>query len=163
MNKSSQIVDMTQAFSESIESSEVTLKSLDASLDSVKNYPQATSSAVGACSNYKLISAATTNATNIKNTAGRIYSFTIGNNTNVIKYFKLYDKSSVPTVGTDTPIAVYPVQPNQTLCKEFPNVGLYFSNGISFGVTGYNNGAGIADNDTTAVAANDLAININFK
>lgn len=129
---------------------------LDKTTDAVASYPQADASSLGACTNYKLISAATTNFTNLKATPGRIYSFTASNSTNVIKYLKFYDKASAPTLS-DVPIATYIIQANQTFTKEFPNLGLYFSTGISFGIT-----ANGADNDNNAIGASDIYLNINY-
>ena len=53
-----------------------------------------------------LNSAATTNATNVKATAGNIYTINLSNNGAAAAYFKLYNKATAPTVGTDTPLDV---------------------------------------------------------
>lgn len=53
-----------------------------------------------------LNSAATTNATSVKATAGNIYTITLSNNGAAAAYFKLYNKATAPTVGTDTPLDV---------------------------------------------------------
>ena len=54
-----------------------------------------------------IVSAATTNATSVKASAGIINDIVVGNNGAGVAYFKLYDKASAPTVGTDTPVATF--------------------------------------------------------
>lgn len=56
-----------------------------------------------------LNSAATTNATLVKATAGNIYSYVFSNNGGATAFVKLYNKATAPTVGTDTPLEVIPV------------------------------------------------------
>jgi len=106
-----------------------------------------------------LVSAASTNATNVKASAGTIYSLSGFNLNASPRYLKIYDKASSPTVGTDTPVAVFMMPGNANgsgFSKAF-SVGLALSNGFSFAITG-----GIADNDTTAVGAGDCVINYSY-
>ena len=75
-----------------------------------------------------------------------------------VRYLKLYNKATAPTVGTDTPIATIALQPNTTyalfdLVSCMP--GAYFTLGIGYGLT-----TGQADNDTGALTAGDVVINI---
>lgn len=104
--------------------------------------------------NYKLNSAATTNATALKGSSGRIHSLTLTNTSAAIKYFKLYNKATAPTVGTDVPIMVIGVPTLATVVPIVSDIGMFFSTGIAFATTGLS-----TDADTTAVAANDLLIN----
>jgi len=104
--------------------------------------------------NYKLNSAASTNATSLKASAGKIHSLVLTNTSATIKYFKLYNKTSAPTVGTDTPIMVIGIPPLSTIPLG-NSIGMYFSLGIAFATTGVP-----ADTDTTALAANDMLVNI---
>ena len=110
----------------------------------------------------KLISAATTNATSIKASAGTLGGLQIGGNTATVYYVKLYDKASAPTVGTDTPIATYVVPANSTNGAgnniPLPSAGMLFANGIALAITG-----GIADSDNTACAANAVVVNYQYK
>lgn len=102
--------------------------------------------------------AATTNATNAKASAGDVFSIEATNTTAALKYLKLYNKATAPTVGTDTPFLTIPLQPsNAPTLRTFPN-GLYLSAGISYALTG-----AAADADTTALAAGDVVgVNIAY-
>lgn len=51
-----------------------------------------------------LTSAATTNATSVKTTAGTIYNIVVSNTGVTAVYLKIYNKASAPTVGTDIPV-----------------------------------------------------------
>lgn len=96
-------------------------------------------------------SAATTNATSAKASAGDVHVIYASNTTAALKYLKLYNKASAPTVGTDTPVLTIPLAPsNNPVRLEFPNT-MYFSTGIAYALTG-----AAADADTTALAAGDV-------
>jgi hypothetical protein len=103
------------------------------------------------------ISAASTNSTNIKASAGQIYDGAISNTNAAARFLKLYDKATAPTVGTDTPKRTIQIPANSTVILSWPN-GLSFANGIGFGTT-----TGIADADTGAIGANDLSIDLGYK
>jgi hypothetical protein len=115
------------------------------------------SSTAGALTRYSLASAATTNANNVKATAGRIYGGILFNTSAATKFVKLYNKATAPTVGTDTPLLTIPIAANSKadLASIVAAVGLYFSSGISIAITG-----AFADSDTTAVAANDVLVQL---
>ena len=102
----------------------------------------------------KLVSAATTNATSTKASAGQLYGWVLSNTTAATKYFKLFNKASAPTVGTDTPYMTIPVPPNACVAVEFRS-GIKFSTGIAFAITG-----AVGDTDTTAVAAGDVVVTL---
>lgn len=95
-------------------------------------------------------SAASTNATNLRTTAGNVYAFGFFNNAAATRYVKFYSKASAPTVGTDTPLftVVLPAGGNTEFSSVVP---LRFGAGIGYAIT-----AGVADNDTTAVALDDV-------
>lgn len=105
----------------------------------------------------RLISAATTNATSLKGSAGQLGGWYIFNANAATRYVKFYNKATAPTVGTDTPVWVIAVPAGGAANMEFTN-GLAFSTGIAYATT-----TGIADSDNTAVAANDLVINLAYK
>lgn len=109
----------------------------------------------------KLISAATTNATNIKASAGTLGALTLFNLNAAARYVKFYNKASAPTVGTDPPVQTFLI-PGGTagagVCVPLPPQGLAFSAGISFAIT-----TGIADSDATAVAASEIIVNYGYK
>lgn len=111
----------------------------------------------GGWTTHKLLSAATTNATALKTTPGQVGGWYIFNANAATRYVKLYNKASSPTVGTDTPVWVIAVPAGGAANMEWTN-GLAFPIGIAYATT-----TGIADADTAAVAANDLAINLAYK
>jgi len=97
-----------------------------------------------------LSSAATTNATVVKSSAGDLFKI-IGNNTVASKrYLKLYSKGTAPTVGTDTPVITICLLASAAFDFSF-TAGMYFANGISYAITG-----AAADADTTAIGAGDI-------
>jgi hypothetical protein len=102
---------------------------------------------------FRLISAASTNATSLKASAGTLYSITAINLNAAVRYLKLYNKASSPTVGTDTPVATIPIPASATgagFTVAFP-LGFDFATGIAYALT-----TGAADADTGAVAANEI-------
>lgn len=116
---------------------------------------------IGPASGAKLLSAATTNATLVKGGAGQVYGWAITNTNAAARFVKLYNKATAPTVGTDTPVMTLVIPGSTTgagmVAAEFTS-GIAFGTGIGVGITG-----AIADNDTTAVAANEVVINLFYK
>lgn len=105
---------------------------------------------------HHLISAATTNATSVKASAGAIANIELTNNSASMKFFKLYNKASAPTVGTDTPILTLGIPANGV--RSFtPPVEWRLATGIAYAITG-----APAVADTTAVALNDVAVSIGY-
>lgn len=116
-------------------------------------------STTGGATPYKLISGATTNATSVKASAGQLYSIVAIGTTANIRYLKFYNKASAPTVGTDVPVLTIPIPGNTQgagVAIHF-TVGTTFSTGIAFAIT-----AGVADNDSAAVGANDVIVNLTY-
>jgi len=114
----------------------------------------------GGASMSKTISAASTNATNVKSSAGQLYGVQVFNTNAGARYLKVYDKATAPTIGTDVPVKVLTVPGNTAgggLVIAWPT-GLPFTNGIGFGTT-----TGAPDSDTGAVAANEIVINLDYK
>lgn len=106
----------------------------------------------------KLISAATTNATALKASAGTLYTVHIFNSGGTPCYLKFYNKASAPTVGTDVPVLVIGVPAGASIDAGIPeSIGVAFATGIAYAITG-----GIADNDTTAVALNQVALSLTY-
>lgn len=108
----------------------------------------------------KKISAATTNATLVKNSAG-VLLYLNGTNTNASpRFVKWYDKASAPTVGTDVPIHTFMLPGNTSgagiVIQLSPN-GCNFATGLAYAIT-----AGVADSDTTAVGALEVVINFGY-
>jgi hypothetical protein len=106
---------------------------------------------------YKLITAATTNATNVKASAGKVYLLDMFNSDTVGYWVKMYNKASAPTVGTDVPVATrfVPAGGGAVIATA---EGIPFTTGIAFGTT-----LNATDSDTTVVTtANKLVINIRY-
>src|SRR5574343_139784 len=123
----------------------------------VPTNPRAATS--GGATPYKLISAATTNATSVKASAGQLYSIIAIGTTANIRYLKFYNKASAPTVGTDVPVLTIPVPGNTQgagVAIHF-TVGTVFSTGLAFAIT-----AGVTDADSAAVGANDVIVNLTY-
>jgi hypothetical protein len=114
----------------------------------------------GGLSMSRTISANTTNATSVKGSAGQLYHMRVYNLNASPRYLKFYNKATAPTVGTDTPVATEIIPGNTAGAGFIVNIpdGLAFSTGIAFALT-----TGLADNDTGAVAANEIIVNLGYK
>jgi hypothetical protein len=105
---------------------------------------------------FRQISAASTNAANVKASAGCLGAINAGNNGASAAYLKLYNKATAPTVGTDTPVHTIFLPAGGGNSYPVP-AGLMFTTGIAMAVTGLP-----ADSDTTAVALNQVVTNLAF-
>lgn len=107
-----------------------------------------------------LISAATTNATNVKASAGKLGFCVVTNINAAVRYLKFYNTAAAPTVGTDVPVLVFAIPGATTgggIAVPIPPQGLNFTTGLSFALT-----TGVATADTGAVAANELVVSYGF-
>jgi hypothetical protein len=123
----------------------------------VKSQPQSITS--GGATPYHLVCANTTNATSVKGSAGQVYAIAAMNLNASPRYFKLYDKASAPTVGTDTPVHTYMI-PGNTAGAGFTMaipVGQVYALGVAFATT-----TGIADNDTGAIGSSEVVVNLDY-
>ncbi len=119
----------------------------------------ATSGAGGITTTARLASAAaSTNATNVKTTAGRIYSAQGYNAAAYPVYLVLYDSATSPPVpGTTVIRKKVPIPAGAGFALDWP-LGLYFATGIGYAFTKL-----AADADTTALALADvLAFNLDY-
>ena len=108
---------------------------------------------------YKLISTASTNANNVKASGGNLYSIIAIGLTSTVRYLKIYSKATAPTVGTDVPLMTIPVPAN----TQGAGVALPFSMGVNFPLgIGVAITSGSADNDTGAVGAGDVIVNLTY-
>lgn len=108
----------------------------------------------------RLISAAaSTNGTSVKGSAGNVFRIRGYNAAAALRYLKLYNKASAPTVGTDVPVLTIALPPTAAFDFDLGGAdGHYFSAGIAYAITG-----AAADNDTTALTAGDVtALNITY-
>lgn len=88
-------------------------------------------------------------------TVSSIYWF---NQAATVRYGKLYNKATAPTVGTDTPVHTYPIPPGSGVVIPIPQGGIGIVLGLGIGAT-----TGFAIADTGAPAANDVIVNIDYK
>ena len=102
-------------------------------------------------------SAATTNATLVKSTAGNLYALSVSNIGAAIRYVKLYNKATAPTVGTDIPVLTIAVPIGGTLVLNWGAMGMRFATGIGLAIT-----AGAADADVAAVVAAEVKVNVSY-
>lgn len=110
----------------------------------------------GGTSVFHLASAASTNATNVKASAGQLYSYAITNTNAAIRYIVFHNTSGTPTAGASVLFKIgIPASGGANVSFEG---GIAFSSGIAITTV-----TGAADNDTAAVAANDLIINLFYK
>lgn len=122
---------------------------------SITVYPGTGAVNWGPANFHTLISAASTNATLVKNSGGQVFTLVLTNTTASFRWFKLVNKSSAPTVGTDSPILNLAIPPNSSLDVSTNTYAMRLGSGIAYAITG-----GSALLDTTAVAAGDVIVNI---
>jgi hypothetical protein len=101
----------------------------------------------GGSSVSKLISAASTNATSVKASAGQVDGWYLFNANAATRYLKLYNKASAPVLATDVPVLVIPVAAGAFVSPNLGALGERFATGISLATTG-----AAADTDATAIA-----------
>lgn len=121
---------------------------------SITNIPSASQ---GASTLHRLLSAATTNLTSVKTSAGNINSLVVCNDGASKAFFKLYNKTSAPVIGTDTPIKTILIPPGATIIFDCGPFGIRCATGIAYAITGL-----IADADATAVGAAQLSVNMSY-
>ncbi len=114
----------------------------------------------GGLTMHKTVSAASTNATSVKAAAGKLYTIAVSSVNAAVRYLKLYNKASAPTVGTDTPVWTLPI-PGATAGGGLVlsiEQGLEFTTGIAFALTTEATDAG-----STGVSANEHVVNLGYK
>jgi hypothetical protein len=109
---------------------------------------------------YQRVSDTSTNAINVKASAGVVYGIFASNVNAAARYLKLYNKASAPTVGTDTPVHTFIIPGNTAGAGTnipVPDRGIDFGTGISFALTTESTVAG-----TTGVTANEIVVNLDY-
>jgi hypothetical protein len=147
----------TQPVSGTVSVGTVSLNALPTGANTIGQVRLAPDAGQGASTTHHAISAATTNATSVKATAGNINNIVVSNASVTAKYFKLYNLAAAPTVGTSTPIATVLVPAGQTVSVDCGPFGIRCATGIAYALTG-----GITVADTTAVALNDLSVAMTY-
>lgn len=114
----------------------------------------------GGVSVSKTVSAASTNATSVKGSAGQLFGWALSNVNAAARYLKLYNKASAPTVGTDTPVMTLIIPGNTAGAGQVQmfDQGIAFGTGIAFALTTEATDAG-----STGVAANEIVVNLFYK
>lgn len=107
----------------------------------------------GGLTTYHLVSAATTNATVVKASAGQLFGWYIYNSNAAARKLVFHNTASAPTAGASVMFSI--IIPPTSGANVFSDIGIAFSTGIAITTV-----TGLADNDTAAVAANDLIINL---
>jgi hypothetical protein len=96
-----------------------------------------------------VVSAASTNATNLKASAGKVFGWCLANNSASWRYVKLHNSATAPTAGAGVARTI-PISPNG-MSVIYSEGGITFSAGI-----GYTTVTGAADADGTPVGANEI-------
>jgi hypothetical protein len=98
-------------------------------------------------------SAATTNATSVKASAGTVFNIVCSNTGAAAAYVKFYNKASAPTVGTDVPVFTLTIPASGSVIIPASLIGIRFATGIALAITNL-----AADSDTTAVVLNQVKV-----
>jgi hypothetical protein len=107
----------------------------------------------GGLSTHHAVSAGSTNATNVKASAGQLFGWFIYNNNAAMRKVAFHNTAGTPTAGASV-FFTLPI-PGNGAANVVHETGIAFSTGIAFTTV-----TGVADNDSVAVAANDLVINL---
>jgi hypothetical protein len=105
---------------------------------------------------YHKVSAASTNAANIKASAGTVTGWKIYNNTGYPIFVKLYNKSTTPVPGTDTPQQTIGVDAGTG--DVITGAGYTYATGIGIAMT-----KNIDDMDNTALLAKDCVVDVFYQ
>jgi hypothetical protein len=114
-------------------------------------------SPTGAANSVHIVSTASTNASLIKNSGGRVVAWTCGTTATSPRFLKLYNSASAPTVGS-TAVARTVMIPASGVAQLEIAVGLAFSSGIGAAIT-----TGLADADTGATVAGDTVCDVHWQ
>lgn len=102
-------------------------------------------------------STADTNLAFIKASAGTFFAANFWNAGAATAYVKLYNKTSAPVLASDVPVMVIDIPAGKSWQANLCPTGYRFSTGIAIAITG-----GVADTDTTAVAAAQVKVAIAY-
>lgn len=111
---------------------------------------------------YRLVSAATDNATSVKASAAKLGYVVAANVNAAVRYLHIYDKASAPTLGTDVPKLTVPLTGGATgpvVTVNLGPLGVEFVLGLAFAIT-TTTGATPASG---AVAANEISVSLGYK
>jgi hypothetical protein len=116
--------------------------------------------AAGGNTPYSRLSTATTNAVSIVATQTNLLGGWITNINAAPRYVKLYNKASAPDPAADTPVLRLLIPGNTNGAGGVCNIpsGIQFSLGLAMLIV-----TGVGDTDATAVAANEIIVNLWYK
>lgn len=103
-----------------------------------------------------LSSAATTNGTVAKASAGTIYGLTVSNTGAAAAFVKLHNSTTI-TVGTTAVALTVPVPAGGVVSLAWGTQGMRYATGICYSITNL-----AADTDTTAVALSQVKVNLSY-
>ena len=86
-----------------------------------------------------------------------MWSVVASNSNAAIRYLKLYNKASAPTVGTDVPVLTLAIPATGSLNIHGGSNGIRFGTGIAWALTTLS-----TDADATAVAATEIKVAISY-
>lgn len=110
----------------------------------------------GGLTPFHRVTTGSTNAVNVKASAGQVYHISLSNRAAYPIYFKFHNNAGTPTAGAGV---VYAIGLQAGLDREIELLdGLAFATGIAISIV-----KGIADSDATPVLANDGSIDIAYK
>jgi len=109
---------------------------------------------------FSVNSAASTNATNVKASAGSVYGWSITNLSAALKFIRIYNKATAPVPASDAALIVARIAlpAGATSNCTFEVAPHACSAGVGFDITG-----AMGDTNATAVAANDVVLNLFYK
>ncbi len=110
---------------------------------------------VGTHSNWN--DAASTTATNLTTKKTRLLSIDAQNNGAAAAFLRLYDKTTTPSPGSDTPKMTFMIPAGGGKVNE-KNMALEFASGFGYAITG---GAGTTDN-TNVTNADEVVVNFEY-
>lgn len=99
------------------------------------------------------VSAASTNSTLVKGAPGTVTGIVVTNINAAARYFRLYDKATAPTAGTDTPKFRVSIPPAGVVA--ITGLSMSFGVGIGYAMT-----ASGLDSSSDAVSASEHQINV---
>jgi hypothetical protein len=102
-------------------------------------------------------STASTNATSVKASAGTVWSILACNTNASVRYLKIYNKASAPTVGTDIPVLTLHLPTGNNATIPIGSNGVRFTSGIALATT-----VSAGDTASDAVAAGEIKIAVSF-
>ena len=137
-------------------SSAITVNALPAGSSAIGDVGvQYRANATGAAGGAHIVSAASTNATIVKASAGRVLGWSLTNNSAAWRYVKLHNQTTAPTAGAAV-VRTIAIPPGVVTNFTFEG-GIAFATGIGLTIV-----TGAADADATAVGAGEVVGDLFF-